>query len=155
MKSPIRKFFGFAVFAICLAACASNRAASPAGVPPTVNPATFTAALPSPTATQTKLPPIRMTDGLGTEVSLPGPASRIVSLGPSNTEILFAIGAEDLIVGADLSSDYPEEAKSLASISASSYGTLDVESIKALEPDLVLAAEILSSDQVQGMRSLG
>jgi len=97
---------------------------------------------------------IRLTDGLGTDVTLPGPAARIVSLGASNTEFLYAIGADDLLVGSDQFSDYPEEAKTLATISAG-YGTLDVESIKALEPDLVLAAEIISSEQVQAMRTLG
>ncbi len=113
-----------------------------------------TSALPSPTATATAIPPILLTDGLGTEVSLPGPAARIVSLGASNTEILYAIGADDLLFGCDQFSDYPEKAKALATISAG-YGTLDVESIKALEPDLVLAAEIISAEQVQAMRALG
>ncbi len=97
---------------------------------------------------------IRLTDGLGTEVSLAGPAARIVALGPSNTEILYAIGAGDLLVGCDQFSDYPGEVKSLATISAG-YGTLDTESIKALEPDLVLAAEIISAEQVQTLRTLG
>jgi iron complex transport system substrate-binding protein len=145
----ISVLFGFFVIALLLAACAPTVTASPAVSPS--NP-TFTP-LP-PTATQTALPPIRLTDGLGTEIVLSGPAARIVSLGPSNTEILYAIGAQDRLVGADLSSDYPEEAKSMANISAA-YGTLNVESIKALEPDLVLAAEIISAEQVQAMRDLG
>jgi iron complex transport system substrate-binding protein len=98
--------------------------------------------------------PISLTDGTGTRITLPGPAQRIVSLGPSNTEILFSVGARDQIVGCDDSSDYPEAAKALATISAG-YGTLNVEAITALEPDLVLAAEIISPEQVETMRSLG
>ena len=43
---------------------------------------------------------IELTDGLGRSVVLDGPAQRIVSLAPSNTEILFAIGASDQIRGA-------------------------------------------------------
>jgi iron complex transport system substrate-binding protein len=97
---------------------------------------------------------IRLTDGLGAEISLAGPAARIVSLGPSNTEILYAIGADNLLVGSDQFSDYPPEAKGRATISAG-YGTLDTETIKALEPDLVLAAEIISAEQVQTLRTLG
>ncbi len=145
MKNRIQIFFGIILFTI-LAACSPEAAASPVLTP--------TAAQPSQTATVTPQPPIQLTDGLGTEVTLPGPAARIVSLGASNTEILFAIGAEDLLAGADQFSNFPEAAKPLATISAG-YGTLDVESIKALAPDLVLAAEIISSEQVQAMRDLG
>jgi iron complex transport system substrate-binding protein len=96
---------------------------------------------------------IRLTDGTGTMVELTGPADRIVSLGASNTEILFAIGAQSQIAGCDLTSDYPAEAKTLAVIA--DYPTLNVESIVGLQPDLVLAAEIISPEQVQSMRSLG
>jgi iron complex transport system substrate-binding protein len=77
----------------------------------------------------------------------------IVSLGPSNVEILFAIGAQAQIAGCDLSSDYPPEAKPLAVIA--DYPTLNVESIVALQPDLILAAEIISPEQIQALRALG
>jgi iron complex transport system substrate-binding protein len=141
-----RNLFFLAVFAASLAACSPVPATTPATA--------ATATRPSPAATATTRPPIRLTDGLGTEVELAGPATRIVALGASNTEILYAIGADDLLLGADQFSDYPPAVQSLATISAG-YGTLDVESIKALEPDLVLAAEIISAEQVQAMRGLG
>jgi iron complex transport system substrate-binding protein len=146
MKNLARAILFPIIFSAVLVACSPSAPASPTP--------TSTAALPSPTATVTIPPPIRLTDGLGTEVSLPGPAARIVALGASNTEILFAIGADGLLVGADQFSNFPEAAKPLATISAG-YGTLDVESIKALAPDLVLAAEIISVEQVQAMRTLG
>ncbi len=145
MKNRIQILFGIILFTI-LAACSPADAASPVLTP--------TAAQPSQTATVTPQPPIQLTDGLGTEITLPSPATRIVSLGASNTEILFAIGAGDLLAGADQFSNFPEAAKPLAILSAG-YGTLDVESIKGLEPDLVLAAEIISAEQVQAMRGLG
>lgn len=145
------KIFRIGILSLLLIAVFLTGCTSTAEVLPTP---IATIALPSPTAAETAIPPILLTDGLGTEVSLPKPAARIVSLGASNTEILFAIGAGDLLFGCDQFSDYPEEAKPLATISAG-YGTLDVESIKALEPDLVLAAEIISAEQVQAMRSLG
>jgi iron complex transport system substrate-binding protein len=78
---------------------------------------------------------------------------RIVSIAPSNTEILFAIGADNQIVGRDEISDYPPEALELSSI-GSTYGELNTEAILALEPDLVLAATITTPEQVQTLEAL-
>jgi iron complex transport system substrate-binding protein len=91
---------------------------------------------------------------MGREVVLPGSAQRIVSIAPSNTEILFAVGAGDQLVGRDEVSDYPPEALEVASI-GSTYGELNTEAILALEPDLVLAATITSPEQVQTLETLG
>ncbi len=96
---------------------------------------------------------ISLTDGLGNTVTLAAPAARIVSLGPSNTEILFAIGAQAQVIGCDLHSDYPPEAKPLATIA--DYPILNIESIVALQPDLVLASELFAAEQVQTLRELG
>ncbi|MEA1978726.1 MAG: ABC transporter substrate-binding protein [Chloroflexota bacterium] len=98
--------------------------------------------------------PLTLVDGMGREVVLPGPAQRIVSIAPSNTEILFAIGAGDQVVGRDEVSDYPPEALEIASI-GSTYGELNTEAILVLEPDLVLAATITSPEQVQTIEVLG
>jgi iron complex transport system substrate-binding protein len=98
--------------------------------------------------------PLVLTDGLGREVVLDGPAQRIVSLAPSNTEILYALGAGDQVVGRDEISDYPPEALDVASI-GSTYGELNTEAILALEPDLVLAATITTPEQVQALEALG
>jgi len=97
---------------------------------------------------------IELTDGLGRVVSLAAPAQRIVSLAPSNTEILYALGAGSQIVGRDDFSDDPEEALSLPSIGGS-MGNYNLEAITALNPDLVLAAEINTPDQVQSLQDLG
>jgi len=137
---------------IFLAGCTSAPSAQSTStrLPSTLIPSvTMTVA---PTATETPAM-IRLTDGTGTEITLPGPAMHIVSLGPSNVEILFAIGAQAQIAGCDLSSDYPPEAKPLAVIA--DYPTLNVESIVALQPDLILAAEIISPEQIQALRALG
>lgn len=87
-------------------------------------------------------------------MTLEAPAQRVVSLAPSNTEILFAIGAGDKVVGRDEFSDYPAEALDLPSIGGS-YGDVNSEAIAALEPDLILAAEINTADQVQALEDLG
>jgi len=101
-----------------------------------------------------KVSPLTLVDGMGREVALPGPAQRIVSIAPSNTEILFAIGAGGQVIGRDEVSDYPPEALEVASI-GSTYGELNTEAILALEPDLVLAATITSPEQVQTLEALG
>jgi iron complex transport system substrate-binding protein len=94
------------------------------------------------------------TDGLGREISLGGPAQRVVSLAPSNTEILFAIGAGDQVVGRDQLSDYPEAAKSVTDIGPA-FEALNTELIVSLQPDLVLAAEINAPEQVKQLEDLG
>jgi len=93
-------------------------------------------------------------DGLGREVTLAAPAQRVVSLAPSNTEILFAVGAGDQVVGRDEFSDFPAEALNIASVGGS-MGEYSVEAIVALEPDLVLAAEINTPELVSQLEDLG
>ena len=98
--------------------------------------------------------PYELTDGLGREISLPSSIERIVSLAPSNTEMLFAIGAGSQVVGRDEVSDYPASASEVASI-GSTFGELNTEAILALEPDLVLAADITAPEQIQSLEALG
>ena len=102
----------------------------------------------------TDVPTLTYTDGLGREVKLEATPQRIVSLAPSNTEILFAVGAGSQVVGRDEFSDYPAEAASIESIGGS-FGEYNVEAIVALEPDLVLAAEINPPELVQQLEDLG
>ena len=94
------------------------------------------------------------TDGLGREITLETTPQRIVSLAPSNTEILFAVGAGAQVVGRDEFSDYPAEAASIEVIGGS-FGEYNVEAIVALEPDLVLATEINPPELVQQLEDLG
>jgi iron complex transport system substrate-binding protein len=121
-----------------LAAC------SPALTPGPV--AVLTGATASTVPTETSQPPatvvptaasINLTDDLGRSVTLAGPAERVVSLAPSNTEILFAIGAGAQVVGRDETSDFPAGALSLPTIGG--YSGWNLEAIVALHPDLVLA----------------
>ena len=97
---------------------------------------------------------LKFTDGLGREISLAGPAQKVVSLAPSNTEILFAIGAGAQTIGRDEFSDYPPEAKILPSVGGS-MGQYSAEAVVALKPDLVLAAEINSPELVKQLEDLG
>ncbi len=95
-----------------------------------------------------------LTDSLGRTVTLETTPQRIVSLAPSNTEILFAVGAGSQVVGRDEFSDYPPEAASIPSIGGS-FGEYNAEAILALQPDLVLAAEINPPELVQQLEGLG
>jgi len=65
------------------------------------------------------------------------PASRIVSLAPSITEILFALGLKDKIVGDTDYCDYPPEAKNLPKVGG--FRGVNLEALLNLKPDLVLA----------------
>lgn len=144
-------FFLFA--AAALGACQTAPAAPPEATEPIV--ANTATPLPEPTEAPTPAPPqpIHLTDGSGRDFELAQPATRIISMAPSNTEILFAIGAGDLLVGRDDISDYPAEALDVESI-GSTYGELNLEAIVALRPDLVLAASITSPEQIQAMEDL-
>jgi iron complex transport system substrate-binding protein len=94
------------------------------------------------------------TDDLGNTIELTGYPGKIISLSPSTTEILFAIGAGEQVVGRDEFSVYPEAALEVTSVGAM-WDELPSEAILALEPDLVVAAQIISEDQVAALRDLG
>ncbi|MEK6750812.1 MAG: cobalamin-binding protein [Chloroflexota bacterium] len=134
------------LLALAITGCA------PASVPTEapVSVSTDIAATEAPAATDG----LTFTDDMGREITLSGNPERIVSLAPSTTEILFAVGAGAQVVGRDEFSDYPEEAKSLESIGGS-FGEYNVEAIVALEPDLVIAAEINTPELIKQLEDLG
>jgi len=146
------EFFHRRLFTLFLLATSLLSACSPAVTTPPAAPAQPTLT-PAPTILPTASS-ISMKDGLGRTVTLPHTPNRIISLAPSNTEILFAIGAGSLIVGRDSYSDYPEEAKTIQDIGGPSFGS-SMEMITKLQPDLILAAEINSAEQVAEFEKLG
>jgi len=91
---------------------------------------------PQPTATPTPHV-LTLTDSRGQEVRIPEEVNRIVSLAPSNTEILFALGLGDKVVGVTRFCDYPEEAKAVEKVG--DLMNVNVEKIISLSPDLVLS----------------
>ena len=80
--------------------------------------------------------PREITDDAGRRVSLPERVDRVVSLAPNLTEIVFAVGAGDRLVGRTTYCDYPAEAKSVAEIGDTLQPSL--ERIISLKPQLVL-----------------
>jgi iron complex transport system substrate-binding protein len=119
--------------------------------PTEAEPTTAFTDTPEPEPTQE---PITLVDGLDRQVILDEPAQNIVSMAPSNTEILFAVGAGEQVIGRDEFSDYPEQAGNLPSIGGG-FGDYNLEAIVDLEPDLVLAAQINTAEQVKSLEDLG
>lgn len=83
------------------------------------------------------------------------PPRRIVSLAPSHTEILFAIGAGDHVVAATVEDDYPPEVEALPKVGGMTVETLDLERVLAARPDLVVALDFDQDDAVGALRRLG
>ncbi len=84
--------------------------------------------------------PLTVTDELGVEVTLSAKPMRVVSMLPSHTETLCAVGACDTLVGVDRYSDFPAQVQDLPTLGGSLEGA-NLEEIVALAPELVLVSE--------------
>lgn len=97
--------------------------------------------------------PLTLTGTDENTVTLESEPERIVSMGPNMTEILYAIGAGDKLVGRTDYCDYPEEVSEVESV-----GTIynaDIEALLSLEPDLVLASTHFSEDSIAQLEDAG
>jgi iron complex transport system substrate-binding protein len=104
--------------------------------------------------------PITIMDDSGVKITITEAPQRIISLAPSSTEILFAVGAGDQVVGVTDFCDYPYNfADWIAEGKMSTIGNYwqpAIEPIIALEPDLILASGGGASDEVADkLRGLG
>jgi iron complex transport system substrate-binding protein len=91
-------------------------------------------------------------DASGMELTFDQVPQRIISIAPSETEVLFAIGAGEYIVGVDDWSDYPEEAMGIPKVGGFE---MNVEKIVELEPDLVVAVWTMNMKTIEQLRELG
>ncbi|MGM0876648.1 MAG: ABC transporter substrate-binding protein [Bacillota bacterium] len=82
--------------------------------------------------------PVTVVDGTGEEVTIDSEPQAIVSVIPSNTEITFALGQGDKVIGVDDYSNYPPEVQDIEKIGAQE---MNVEKILALQPDLALVTD--------------
>lgn len=98
-------------------------------------------------------PEAGLADFLGNPVELAAYPQRIVSLSPANTEIVYALGLGDRLVGVDNFSDYPEAACALPKVG--DFYNPNAEVIIALKPDLVLGGNKLQKDAIEKVRALG
>lgn len=95
---------------------------------------------------------ITVIDDQGINVTLEKPARRIVSLAPHTTELLFAAGAGDYIVGAVRYSYFPEAAKQIPRVGDTNK--LDLERIISLEPDLIIAWQSNAAADTEILRNM-
>ena len=122
-------------------------------VPPTVEPTstpfppTATPVPPSPTPT----PFVTVTDLLGREVVIPAIPTKIVSISPTATETLYAVGG--VAVARDRSSTYPEVVTSLPEIGGAYNPSF--EAIVSHEPDLILFEALSQAQWVEALEDLG
>lgn len=94
-----------------------------------------------------------ITDDAGTTVTLNVTPERIVSLSPSNTEILAALGLTDRIVGVTDVCDYPPEVKDIPRIGG--YSAISIEKVAAARPDIVIASDKTSQETIRRFEELG
>lgn len=140
MAPPYRRAAPALVFIVVLAVSASacgERPATPDASPPAPpNPLT-------PGSSPRTVPfPITVQDDEGVEVTMDGPPRRIVTFAPSNTEIVFALGLDDRLVGVSGPyDDYPLEAGEIEHIGGAGEFGVDpnMEKVVSLAPDLFLA----------------
>ncbi len=152
IETSTRTLAAFLFVALSLAACAAPATRAP--IPPDATGSTVPAATGTPAAAVTF--PLTLTDDEGTTVTIPTAPARIVSLTPATTEILFALGLGDRIVAKveDIAL-YPPEAARIPDVAR--FGSVDIEKIVALEPDLVIAGgnSFTPPEAVAQLRTLG
>jgi iron complex transport system substrate-binding protein len=98
---------------------------------------------------------VTLTDDAGREVTLDASPQRIISLAPSNTEIVCALDACDRLVGVTDFDDYPAEVADVPKVVVQTQ--VDLERLVAAEPDLVLAAgnELTPTSVIEQIDGLG
>jgi iron complex transport system substrate-binding protein len=100
--------------------------------------------------------PLTLTDQAGRLVTIEKMPERIISLAPSNTEILFALGLGDRVVGVTQYCDYPVDAQDKPKIGGFSQTDIDVsiEQIVTIEPDLILASDTHITEVIPKLEQL-
>ncbi len=103
------------------------------------------------TADKTATYPMTVKDALGNNVEFKQAPKKIVSLIPSNTEILFALGLDDKIVGVSDNDDYPKAATKKPKVGGMDF---NVEKVLSLKPDVVFAHESNAKSVESGLQQL-
>lgn len=97
--------------------------------------------------------PLNVTDQMNRQVTIEKILERIVSLSPSNTEIIYALGLEEKLIGVTEFCDYPEAAKGKPKVGG--FSTVDIERVVDSQPDLILAAGIHEDEVIPRLEGLG
>lgn len=158
--------------AIALSACSSTPSAptstpaatlppsiyTPAPTPTTPTPTTAPTITLAPTLTAAPSPTtsaITVTDDEGTTITLAAPPHKVISLTPATSELMFALGAGDRLVGRTDSDDYPAQVSSVPAVAT--FQGVEMEKVVNIGPDLVLAGGngFTSAADIKRMRDLG
>lgn len=97
--------------------------------------------------------PVSFTDGKGNDITITEEPQRIVSLAPAMTEILYAVGAEDKLVGRTDYCYYPQEALTIPSIG--SFNSPNLEKIIELAPEVILSSDFVSDEMTTQLEAVG
>ncbi len=92
-------------------------------------------------------------DDYGRTVAIPAHPQRVVSLSPAVTEIMYALGAQKLLVGRTDFCEFPPEVATIPSIGGIS--NLSIESILAMKPDLVISGSMVSRKATDQLDQMG
>ena len=93
------------------------------------------------------------TDDYGSVVSVPKTPKRVVSLSPAVTEIMFAIGADSLLVGRTEFCVFPPEATRIENLGGIS--NLNIEKVLSCNPDLIISGSMVPQKVVQQFEKMG
>lgn len=141
MKSTLKKIGLICLLATLFPSLLVSCTATPESEPPA-------------TPESTPPPPTVITDQLGRTVTLEtATPQRIVSLAPSHTETLYALGLGNRVVARTDYCNYPPEAEEKPSIGG--FSTPNIEEVVALDPDLVLATSIHEDKVIPQLEARG
>lgn len=95
-----------------------------------------------------------LTDMAGRELVLDAPLTRVIALNPADCEILYALGAQDVLVGRGEYCNYPEDVLSLPSVNSGAQ--TNIEQILALEPEVIIMSKMAQTvEQVEALEKAG
>ena len=143
------------IMVVMLAACGGSGTNKPSATPSASAPVISTEPAASnapeqPAEAQTSYP-FTIKDSSGFELTIEKAPAKVVSILSSETEILYAIGAGEQVVGVDEYSNYPAEAAEKPKVGDV---TTNIEAVLALEPDLVFASSTMNTSAVEQLRAL-
>ncbi|MEZ6048109.1 MAG: ABC transporter substrate-binding protein [Planctomycetaceae bacterium] len=98
--------------------------------------------------------PLTITDDLERQVTFDSPPQRIISLSPSNTELICSLGLEERMVGVTTLCDYPPAVQDVEKVGDFNANSISLEEIVALKPDLIISGSGFHRDLVTNLERL-
>ena len=155
MKHNMKHNRLLAALLVALLLLGAVTACAPAATEPAATAAPVAEASAEATATATEAPAgVTVTDMMGREVTLSAPATRVVALSAADCEVLYAVGAGDLLVGRGEYCDYPAQVLDVPAVQSGME--TNIEQIIALAPQvLLMSAMAQTEDQVNQLEAAG